>query len=44
MISTILQAAGHMLLTSATVIRRIIQGADYLEAHGTREIQTEYWN
>ncbi|KAI5619910.1 cell death activator CIDE-B, partial [Silurus asotus] len=43
-ISTVLQAAGHMLITSATVIRRIIQGADFLQAHGAREIQTEYWN
>ncbi|XP_066538268.1 cell death activator CIDE-B [Hoplias malabaricus] len=45
MISTILQAAGHMLITSATVIRRIIQGADLLQVqHGDRDIQTEYWN
>lgn len=44
MISTVLQAAGHMLITSATVIRRIIQGADFLQVHGAREIQTEYWN
>ncbi|MCJ8731368.1 hypothetical protein PDJAM_G00198810 [Pangasius djambal] len=44
MISTILHAAGHMLITSATVIRRIIQGADFLQAHRAREIQTEYWN
>ncbi|XP_036453561.1 cell death activator CIDE-B [Colossoma macropomum] len=45
MVSTVLQAAGHMLLTSATVIRRIIQGADLLQVqHGDQDIQTEYWN
>lgn len=44
MISTVLHAAGRLLITSATVIRRIIQGADFLQAHGAREIQTEYWN
>lgn len=44
MISNVLQAAGHMLIMSATMIRRIIQGADFLQAHGAHEIQTEYWN
>ncbi|KAG7330399.1 hypothetical protein KOW79_006621 [Hemibagrus wyckioides] len=44
LISTVLHAAGHMLITSATVIRRIIQGADFLQAHGARQIQAEYWN
>ncbi|XP_060791988.1 cell death activator CIDE-B [Neoarius graeffei] len=44
MISTVLQAAGHMLIMSATMIRRIIQGADFLQAHGAHEIQTEDWN
>lgn len=43
MISTLLQAAGHMLITSATVIRRIIQGADLLEAHSGRTMQIEQW-
>ncbi|XP_062850394.1 cell death activator CIDE-B [Trichomycterus rosablanca] len=43
MISTVLQAAGHMLITSATVIRRIIQGADLLEAQGGHQIQIEHW-
>ncbi|XP_076843453.1 lipid transferase CIDEB-like isoform X1 [Brachyhypopomus gauderio] len=43
MISTLLQAAGHMLITSATVIRRIIQGADLLQVqHDT--MQKDYWN
>lgn len=44
MICTVLQAAGHMLITSATLIRRIIQGADLLQAHGAHGTQTEYWN
>ncbi|XP_035375964.1 cell death activator CIDE-B isoform X3 [Electrophorus electricus] len=43
MISTILQAAGHMLITSATVIRRIIQGADLLQVQHDN-MQGEYWN
>lgn len=44
MISSVLHAAGHVLITSATVIRRILQGADFLQAQRAREIQTEYWD
>lgn len=44
MISSVLHAAGHVLITSATVIRRILQGADFLQAQGAREIQTKDWD
>ncbi|XP_051948201.1 cell death activator CIDE-B-like [Xyrauchen texanus] len=41
--STLLQAAGHMLIASANVIRRIVQGADFLEAqHGRPISHTAY--
>ncbi|KAG1936233.1 cell death activator CIDE-B [Pimephales promelas] len=40
--STLLHAAGHLLISSASVIRRIIQGADLLQAQQTQPI--EYWN
>ncbi|KAM9424632.1 lipid transferase CIDEB [Pholidichthys leucotaenia] len=42
MASTLLQAAGHLLLTSASMIRRIIEGADFWQSQ-----RTEYaarWN
>ncbi|XP_067300357.1 cell death activator CIDE-B [Pseudorasbora parva] len=38
-ISTLLQAAGHLLISSAAVIRRIIQGADLLQAQHTQPIE-----
>lgn len=45
LISTVLQAAGHLLLTTATVIHRIIQGADLLQVQNAdHDVQTEYWN
>lgn len=40
-ISTLLHAAGHLLISSASVIRRIIQGADLLQAQHGKPI--EYW-
>ncbi|XP_051993808.1 cell death activator CIDE-B-like [Xyrauchen texanus] len=41
--SSLLHAAGHMLITSANVIRRIVQGADFLEAqHGRPISHTAY--
>ncbi len=39
--STLLHAAGHLLISSASVIRRIIQGADLLQAQHGKPI--EYW-
>ncbi|XP_077084230.1 lipid transferase CIDEB [Siphateles boraxobius] len=39
--SSLLHAAGHLLISSAAVIRRIIQGADLLQAQRTQPIQ--YW-
>ncbi|XDV18590.1 hypothetical protein PO909_024249, partial [Leuciscus waleckii] len=39
--SSLLNAAGHLLISSAAVIRRIIQGADFLQAQRTQPI--EYW-
>lgn len=41
MMSTLLQAAGHLLISSAAVIRRIIQGADMLQAQNNKQIV--YW-
>lgn len=40
-ISTLLHAAGHLLISSAAVIRRIIQGADLLQAQHDKPIK--YW-
>lgn len=39
--SSLLNAAGHLLISSASVIRRIIQGADLLQAQRNQPI--EYW-
>ncbi|KAK7170752.1 hypothetical protein R3I94_000837 [Phoxinus phoxinus] len=39
--SSLLHAAGHLLISSASVIRRIIQGADLLQAQRNQPI--EYW-
>ncbi|XP_016410735.1 lipid transferase CIDEB [Sinocyclocheilus rhinocerous] len=39
--STLLHAAGHLLISSAAVIRRIIHGADLLQAQHGKPI--EYW-
>lgn len=41
MMSTLLHAAGHLLISSAAVIRRIIQGADMLQAQNNKQIK--YW-
>ncbi|XP_062305410.1 cell death activator CIDE-B [Osmerus eperlanus] len=40
--STLLQAAGHMLISSASVIRRIIEGAEIW--HTQRPEAAEYWD
>ncbi|XP_067257581.1 cell death activator CIDE-B [Chanodichthys erythropterus] len=39
--SSLLHAAGHLLITSASVIRRIIQGADLLQGQQVQPV--EYW-
>lgn len=39
--STLLHAAGHLLITSASVIRRVIQGADLLQGQQAQPV--EYW-
>ncbi|TRY57457.1 hypothetical protein DNTS_014211 [Danionella cerebrum] len=38
-ISTFLHAAGHLLISSATVIRRVIQGADLIEAQNDKRLK-----
>ncbi|KAM6949036.1 lipid transferase CIDEB [Aplochiton taeniatus] len=40
--STLLQAAGHMLITSASLIRRIIEGAEFWQPQ--RDEYAERWN
>ncbi|CAB1351536.1 unnamed protein product [Coregonus sp. 'balchen'] len=40
--STLLQAAGHMLITSANLIKRIIEGAEFWQPK--RAEVAEYWN
>ncbi|KAI2662798.1 Cell death activator CIDE-B [Labeo rohita] len=41
LMSSLLHAAGHLLISSAAVIRRIIHGADLLQAQQGKPI--EYW-
>ncbi|XP_057197724.1 cell death activator CIDE-B [Triplophysa rosa] len=44
-LSTLLNAAGYLLISSAKVIRRVIQGADFLEAQQSKSVSnTEYWH
>lgn len=40
--STFLQAAGHMLITSANLIKRLIEGAEFWQPQRTEV--AEYWN
>ncbi|XP_061108886.1 cell death activator CIDE-B [Conger conger] len=45
--SSLLQAVGHMLITSASVIRRIIEGADHWKPHPSPEGSAylpEHWD
>nr|XP_046175346.1 LOW QUALITY PROTEIN: cell death activator CIDE-B [Oncorhynchus gorbuscha] len=42
MASNLLQMAGHMLITSANLIKRIIEGAEFWQPQ--RVQATEYWN
>ncbi|XP_030635478.1 lipid transferase CIDEB isoform X2 [Chanos chanos] len=44
-VSTFLHAAGQMLISSATIIRRIIQGAEFLQPrYEDQAVQGQYWN
>lgn len=44
MMSALLHAAGYLLISSANVIRRIIQGADFLDAQQGKPVaHTAYW-
>lgn len=44
-LSTLLNAAGYLLISSAKVIRRVIQGADFLEAQQSKSVANmEYWH
>ncbi|KAA0723137.1 Cell death activator CIDE-B [Triplophysa tibetana] len=45
LLSTLLNTAGYLLISTAKVIRRVIQGADFLEAQQSKAVaNTEYWH
>ncbi|KAG7462163.1 hypothetical protein MATL_G00199510 [Megalops atlanticus] len=42
--SSLLQAVGHMLITSASVIRRLIEGAEFWQPNHDSASISEYWD